>query len=35
MPSFTVDKISAARIVFTPSVELKRKLDHIHFEKSE
>jgi predicted histone-like DNA-binding protein len=32
---FTVDKISAARIVFTPSVELKRKLDHIHFEKSE
>jgi predicted histone-like DNA-binding protein len=32
---FTVDKISGVRIVFTPSVELKRQLDRIHFEKGE
>ncbi|MDR1272970.1 MAG: DNA-binding protein [Odoribacteraceae bacterium] len=32
---FTVDKISGVRIVFTPSVELKRKLAGIHFEKGE
>jgi predicted histone-like DNA-binding protein len=32
---FTVDKISNARILFLPSMELKKKLDHIHFERSE
>ncbi|MDR1224245.1 MAG: DNA-binding protein [Tannerella sp.] len=32
---FTVDKISGVRIVFTPSVELRRKLDTLRFEKGE
>jgi predicted histone-like DNA-binding protein len=32
---FNVDKISGIRILFTPSVELKRKLNSIHFEKGE
>ncbi|MDR1122172.1 MAG: HU family DNA-binding protein [Dysgonamonadaceae bacterium] len=32
---FTVDKISGIRVVFTPSVELKRKLATIRFERSE
>jgi predicted histone-like DNA-binding protein len=32
---FTVDKISGVRIVFIPSVELKRKLNSIHFVKGE
>jgi predicted histone-like DNA-binding protein len=32
---FTVDKITGVRILFTPSVELKRKLATIRFEKSE
>jgi predicted histone-like DNA-binding protein len=32
---FTVDKISGARILFLPSTELKKKLEHIHFERSE
>jgi hypothetical protein len=31
----TVDKISGVRVVLTPSVELKRKLDSIHFERGE
>jgi hypothetical protein len=30
---FTVSKISGVRIVFTPSIELRRKLENIHFEK--
>jgi predicted histone-like DNA-binding protein len=33
--NFTVNKISGVRVVFTPSVELKRKLENIHFEKGE
>ncbi|MDR1339340.1 MAG: DNA-binding protein [Prevotellaceae bacterium] len=32
---FTVNKISGVRVVFTPSVELKKKLENIHFEKGE
>jgi predicted histone-like DNA-binding protein len=32
---FSVDKISSARILFVPSTELRKKLEHIHFEKSE
>jgi predicted histone-like DNA-binding protein len=32
---FSVDKISGIRILFVPSTELKKKLEHIHFEKSE
>jgi hypothetical protein len=32
---FNIDKITGVRVVFTPSVELKRKLDTIHFERSE
>jgi hypothetical protein len=30
---FTVSKISGVRVVFIPSVELRRKLENIHFEK--
>jgi predicted histone-like DNA-binding protein len=32
---FTVDKISGIRVVFTPSTELRKKLDNIRFERSE
>jgi predicted histone-like DNA-binding protein len=32
---FSVDKISGIRILFVPSTELKKKLEHIHFEKNE
>jgi predicted histone-like DNA-binding protein len=32
---FSVDKISGIRILFVPSTELKKKLENIHFEKSE
>ena len=32
---FTVDKISGIRILFVPSTELRRKLENLHFEKSE
>jgi predicted histone-like DNA-binding protein len=32
---FTVNKISGVRVVFHPSVELRRKLENIHFEKGE
>jgi predicted histone-like DNA-binding protein len=32
---FTVDKISRVHVVFTPSVELKRKPDSIRFERGE
>jgi predicted histone-like DNA-binding protein len=33
--TFTVDKISGVRVLFTPSAELRRKLDSIRFEKGE
>jgi predicted histone-like DNA-binding protein len=32
---FIADKISGIRVVFTPSTELRKKLDGIHFEKGE
>jgi predicted histone-like DNA-binding protein len=32
---FTVDKISGIRILFVPSTELKKKLENMHFERSE
>jgi hypothetical protein len=32
---FSVDKISGIRILFVPSTELKKELEHIHFERSE
>jgi predicted histone-like DNA-binding protein len=32
---FTVDKISGVRILFTPSTELRKKLNNIRFEKGE
>jgi predicted histone-like DNA-binding protein len=32
---FTVDKIKGIRILFVPSPELRKKLEHLHFEKSE
>ncbi|MDR1340382.1 MAG: HU family DNA-binding protein [Prevotellaceae bacterium] len=32
---FNVDKISGVRVVFTPSTELRKKLDGIRFEKGE
>jgi hypothetical protein len=32
---FTVGKISGVRILFVPSVELRKKLQNLHFEKSE
>jgi predicted histone-like DNA-binding protein len=31
---FNVSKISGVHVVFTPSMELKRKLENIHFEKA-
>jgi predicted histone-like DNA-binding protein len=33
--NFTVDKISGVRVLFTPSTELRKKLESIRFEKSE
>jgi predicted histone-like DNA-binding protein len=32
---FTVDKITGIRILFVPSPELRKKLEHLHFERSE
>jgi hypothetical protein len=32
---FTAGKISGIRILFVPSVELRKKLQNLHFEKSE
>jgi predicted histone-like DNA-binding protein len=32
---FNVDKISGIRVMFTPSPELRKKLDNIRFEKGE
>jgi predicted histone-like DNA-binding protein len=32
---FSVDKISGVRVVFIPSMELRRKLSNIRFEKGE
>jgi predicted histone-like DNA-binding protein len=32
---FNVSKIAGVRVVFTPSMELRRKLENIHFEKGE
>jgi methylmalonyl-CoA mutase cobalamin-binding subunit len=32
---FNVSKISGVKVVFTPSVELKKALDDLKFEKSE
>jgi predicted histone-like DNA-binding protein len=32
---FTASKISGVRILFVPSMELRKKLQNLHFEKSE